>query len=79
MSRSLLCDPRYPNARLVWVQEEHKNQGAWSYVWPRVRACTGVEPCYVGRPCSAVPATGNKNLYQRELEAFMAEALALPC
>ncbi|XP_075228154.1 2-oxoglutarate dehydrogenase complex component E1-like [Lycorma delicatula] len=26
----------YPNARLFWVQEEHKNQGAWTYVSPRL-------------------------------------------
>ncbi|CAH1388601.1 unnamed protein product [Nezara viridula] len=26
---------KYPGAELVWAQEEHKNQGAWSYVAPR--------------------------------------------
>ncbi|XP_066904254.1 2-oxoglutarate dehydrogenase complex component E1 isoform X3 [Halyomorpha halys] len=26
---------KYSNAELVWAQEEHKNQGAWSYVAPR--------------------------------------------
>ncbi|XP_046421044.1 2-oxoglutarate dehydrogenase, mitochondrial isoform X2 [Neodiprion fabricii] len=26
---------KYPNAELVWTQEEHKNQGAWTYVQPR--------------------------------------------
>lgn len=26
---------KYPNAQLCWAQEEHKNQGAWSYVQPR--------------------------------------------
>eukprot|EP01041_Mallomonas_annulata_P001310 gene1310-2527_t len=26
---------KYPNAELVWVQEEPKNMGAWSYVKPR--------------------------------------------
>ncbi|XP_020278096.1 2-oxoglutarate dehydrogenase, mitochondrial isoform X3 [Pseudomyrmex gracilis] len=26
---------KYPNAELVWSQEEHKNQGAWTYVQPR--------------------------------------------
>ncbi|XP_012538859.1 2-oxoglutarate dehydrogenase, mitochondrial isoform X3 [Monomorium pharaonis] len=26
---------KYPNAELVWAQEEHKNQGAWTYVQPR--------------------------------------------
>ena len=28
---------RFPNARLCWAQEEHKNAGAWSYVEPRLR------------------------------------------
>lgn len=26
---------KYPNAKIAWVQEEHKNMGAWSYVRPR--------------------------------------------
>ncbi|XP_023288816.1 2-oxoglutarate dehydrogenase, mitochondrial isoform X3 [Orussus abietinus] len=26
---------KYPNAELAWSQEEHKNQGAWTYVQPR--------------------------------------------
>jgi len=26
---------KYPNAKVVWVQEEHKNMGAWYYVKPR--------------------------------------------
>lgn len=30
---------KYPNAKLVWGQEEHKNQGAWSYVQPRFKTC----------------------------------------
>jgi len=27
---------QYKNAELVWVQEEPKNMGAWSYVLPRL-------------------------------------------
>ncbi|XP_030752283.1 2-oxoglutarate dehydrogenase, mitochondrial isoform X2 [Sitophilus oryzae] len=26
---------KYPNAEIAWAQEEHKNQGAWTYVKPR--------------------------------------------
>jgi 2-oxoglutarate dehydrogenase E1 component len=26
---------KYPKAKINWVQEEHKNMGAWSYVKPR--------------------------------------------
>ena len=26
----------YPNAKIVWCQEEHFNIGAWSFVEPRV-------------------------------------------
>ena len=28
---------KYPNAKIVWCQEETKNAGAWSYVNPRIR------------------------------------------
>lgn len=28
---------KYPNAELVWCQEEHKNQGYYDYVKPRLR------------------------------------------
>lgn len=28
---------RYPNANLVWSQEEHKNQGFWNYIVPNMQ------------------------------------------
>lgn len=27
---------KYPNADLLWSQEEHKNQGWWSYIHPNI-------------------------------------------
>lgn len=32
---------RYPDAELVWAQEEPKNMGAWSYVQPRLSSACG--------------------------------------
>ena len=32
---------RYPDADLVWCQEEHKNQGYYDYVKPRIRTTIG--------------------------------------
>ena len=31
---------RYPKAKLIWVQEEHKNMGGWFYVKPRFDSVT---------------------------------------
>ena len=45
---------------IVWVQEEPKNMGAWSYMEPRLRqlAGDGVVVRYVGRPERSSPAEG---------------------
>ena len=32
---------QYCNAELCWVQEEHKNMGAWTYVQPRTQTAIG--------------------------------------
>lgn len=31
---------KYPNAKLLWMQEEHKNQGYWSYIKPHLETVT---------------------------------------
>jgi 2-oxoglutarate dehydrogenase E1 component len=61
---------KYPNAEITWVQEEPRNQGAWSFVRPRLhltkQEATGSklvdQPLYAGRAPSAAPATGNKKV-----------------
>nr|CDS25693.1 2 oxoglutarate dehydrogenase [Hymenolepis microstoma] len=65
---------RYPNAAVQWVQEEHRNQGAWSYVHPRIEHLIQREMpnrehttlLYAGRPSSAAPATGRKSIHLME-------------
>jgi len=69
----------YPGAReALWVQEEPRNMGAFSFVRPLLEGIlppgTGLR--YVGRAPSSSPATGNAAVHKRELEAFLAEALS---
>ncbi|HEY7573938.1 MAG TPA: multifunctional oxoglutarate decarboxylase/oxoglutarate dehydrogenase thiamine pyrophosphate-binding subunit/dihydrolipoyllysine-residue succinyltransferase subunit, partial [Thermoanaerobaculia bacterium] len=69
----------YPEAReAVWVQEEPRNMGAWSFVEPLLTPLlpAGASLRYVGRAGSASPATGNAGVHKRELEAFLSEAFA---
>jgi len=69
---------RFPNADVIWCQEEPKNQGAWSFIAPRIEAVTkrsGLR--YVGRPEYASTAAGLASQHAAELKAFLNEALSL--
>ena len=69
----------YPRLRdTVWVQEEPKNMGAWTFVKERSSdfLAAGQSLRYVGRAASPSPATGNAAVHKRELEQFLAEAFA---
>jgi len=69
----------YPNARrALWVQEEPRNMGGWSFVKERAAEFLpgALDLVYVGRAASPSPATGNAAIHKRELEAFLAEAFA---
>merc|ERR1719290_198010 len=71
---------QYSNAELFWVQEEHKNMGAWSYVQPRTQTAVGGYHRllqYIGRDCAPSPATGSKAAHKKELSAFLDKAMAL--
>jgi 2-oxoglutarate dehydrogenase E1 component len=62
----------------MWVQEEHLNMGAWSFVEPLLRSALPDNQtlCYVGRNRSATTGAGNVALHEREKEAFLNEAFA---
>jgi 2-oxoglutarate dehydrogenase E1 component len=70
---------RYPRIEEVaWVQEEPKNQGAWSFVAPRLRVSTGnaLVIRYYGRPERASPAEGYASEHAEEQGRIVGEALA---
>ncbi|CAL1677275.1 unnamed protein product [Lasius platythorax] len=68
---------KYANAELLWAQEEHKNQGAWTYVQPRFHtALNGTRGViYAGRPTSSSPATGSKVQHLKELKQLVDDSL----
>lgn len=68
----------YPNAReVVWVQEEPRNMGAWTYIYPRLAALIGsnVQLDVIARPEGSSPATGFWDLYSAEQEQIIEGAL----
>jgi 2-oxoglutarate dehydrogenase E1 component len=59
----------YPNLQeIVWVQEEPKNMGAWTFMGPRLRELVdGALPIrYVGKPARPSPAQGSAAFHKRE-------------
>ncbi|XP_064421602.1 2-oxoglutarate dehydrogenase complex component E1 isoform X1 [Latimeria chalumnae] len=70
---------KYPNADLLWCQEEHKNQGYYDYMKPRIRTTIDrARPVwYSGRDPAAAPATGNKNTHLLELKRLLDTAFNL--
>ncbi|KAL5482597.1 KGD1_3 [Sanghuangporus weigelae] len=72
---------KYPNADILWCQEEPLNNGAWSYVEPRISTAAsetvyhkGRNPLYAGRDPASSVATGSKALHYKEIEQFLAAA-----
>jgi len=67
---------KYSSANIAWAQEEHKNQGAWTYVQPRIESAIAhkAQLVYIGRPVSASTATGNKAQHVAEFDAFINDA-----
>jgi 2-oxoglutarate dehydrogenase E1 component len=73
---------RFKNAELVWVQEEPKNMGGWTFVDPWLELTLermkikAKRARYIGRPASASTAAGMMSRHMRELEAFLNDAFA---
>jgi 2-oxoglutarate dehydrogenase E1 component len=73
---------RFANAELVWVQEEPKNMGGWTFVDPWLEltlermSIKAKRARYVGRNASASTAAGLMSRHLKELETFLTEAFA---
>ena len=70
--------PYKDGTRLVWVQEEPKNYGAWYYVLANLSSTVGARmplTC-VSRVPSASPATGSKASHNLEQRMLIDEAFA---
>ncbi|XP_035734474.1 2-oxoglutarate dehydrogenase, mitochondrial-like [Vespa mandarinia] len=71
---------KYPKCKIMWFQEEHKNQGPYYYIRDRLALALRLrleEISYGGRPPSAASATGNKNIYATEFQDMMKMAMHL--
>ena len=72
---------RFPNAEVVWCQEEPRNMGAWSFVEPCIEdtlKSAGMRVTrarYAGRPASASTAAGLVSEHSAQLRLLLSEAL----
>ena len=74
---------RFPNAEVIWCQEEPKNQGAWSFMDPNLEWVLSrtegkaERAAYVGRPASASPATGLASQHKAQQAELVDQALTV--
>jgi len=74
---------QYPNAEIIWCQEEHENFGGWHFVDRRIEGVLkeidhkAGRPVYIGREPAASPATGSLKVHNAQQEKLINEALSL--
>ncbi|AOV07698.1 2-oxoglutarate dehydrogenase E1 component [Sporosarcina ureilytica] len=68
---------RYSKVKeLVWVQEEPKNMGSWSFAYPYIQEIAGNKKVsYVGRPDRSSPSEGDGASHSIEQKRIINEAL----
>ncbi len=68
---------QYPNAELVWVQDEPQNQGAWPFICTELASrLDGRTISVVSRPAAASPAAGSAKRHATEQSNLIARALS---
>lgn len=72
---------KYPNAEVIWCQEEPKNLGAWHFVQEKIEDCLNKidhknkRPKYVGRVEAASPSAGYLKMHNVEQEKLIKQAV----
>ena len=68
---------KYPNAEIVWVQEEPANQGAWSFMALNLPEHLGGRPLLrASRKASASPAVGSARIHEAQQNEVVSLAFA---
>jgi len=68
---------RFPNAEIVWVQEEPANQGGWPFMALNLPEHLGGRPLLrASRRASASPAVGSHSVHEQQQHDVVATAFA---
>jgi 2-oxoglutarate dehydrogenase E1 component len=63
---------------IIWAQEETRNRGGWSYMFPRLlELFPDGEVRYVGREPSASPATASPRIHKEQQSRIVRAALGI--
>jgi 2-oxoglutarate dehydrogenase E1 component len=65
--------------KVVWVQEEPRNMGAWNFLWHRLEEniVPGQKVLYAGRPESASPEVGSAKLSKQQQVELIRRAYSI--
>lgn len=66
----------FGDAKVVWVQDEPENQGAWPFLAMNLPQQVGRPISVVARPASASPAVGTAKLHKQEQMSLVERAFA---
>jgi 2-oxoglutarate dehydrogenase complex dehydrogenase (E1) component-like enzyme len=67
---------RYPDADILWVQEEPANQGAWPFMALNLPAHLGGRQLHrISRRASASPAVGSHSVHEQQQREIVTAAL----
>ncbi|WP_429886135.1 2-oxoglutarate dehydrogenase E1 component [Geoalkalibacter halelectricus] len=69
-----LLEPWREVPEIAWVQEEPRNNGAWSYINGPLARLLKRHPQYVGRDEAAAPAVGSHRLFNKQQNALLEAA-----